>query len=60
MLGVRIDSNPFEIINNFIIILDPPRDNGGADIEQYYLELEESKGKKETKPYKDNYFSILL
>ncbi|CAM4797813.1 unnamed protein product [Rotaria magnacalcarata] len=26
------------------IVWDPPRDNGGADIEQYYLELEESKG----------------
>ncbi len=26
--------------------LDPPRDNGGADIQQYHLELEESKGKK--------------
>jgi hypothetical protein len=27
-------------------ILDPPRDNGGADIQQYHLELEESKGNK--------------
>ncbi len=26
--------------------LDPPRDNGGAEIQQYHLELEESKGKK--------------
>jgi hypothetical protein len=26
--------------------LDPPRDNGGADIQQYNLELEESKGRK--------------
>lgn len=26
------------------IIWDPPKDNGGADIEQYHLELEESKG----------------
>jgi hypothetical protein len=25
---------------------DPPRDNGGADIQQYHLELEESKGRK--------------
>jgi len=27
--------------------LDPPRDNGGADIQQYHLELEESKGKNQ-------------
>ncbi|UJR33220.1 hypothetical protein I4U23_020675 [Adineta vaga] len=26
------------------IVWDPPRDNGGADIQQYHLELEESKG----------------
>jgi hypothetical protein len=26
------------------IAWDPPRDNGGADIQQYHLELEESKG----------------
>lgn len=28
------------------LILDPPRDNGGADIQQYHLELDESKGEK--------------
>jgi len=28
------------------ISLDSPRDNGGAEIQQYHLELEESKGKK--------------
>ena len=27
-----------------ILISDPPRDNGGADIQQYHLEVEESKG----------------
>ena len=27
------------------MILDPPRDDGGAEIQQYHLELEESKGK---------------
>ena len=31
------------------LILDPPRDNGGADIQQYHLELEESKGKKKNR-----------
>lgn len=30
--------------NPLISILDPPRDNGGAEIKQYQLELEESKG----------------
>ena len=29
-----------------LIHLDPPRDNGGADIQQYHLELEEPKGKQ--------------
>ena len=30
-------------MNDFV--LDPPRDNGGEEIQQYHLELEESKGK---------------
>jgi hypothetical protein len=44
-VGHILSSSRLNSTTDVAFVLDPPRDNGGVEIQQYHLELEESKGR---------------